>query len=216
MFKDLLYKEFKLSLHPTSLIFFALTAMLLIPNYPYYVVFFYTCLGVFFMCLQGRENHDLLYSLLLPIEKKDIVKARIGTVAIIECAQILLAIPFMILRENMPLPGNQVGMDANWSLLGLSLMMLGLFNLVYFIYYYKHPQKVGAAFAWGSTAIAIFITVAEASAHVVPFVTQMLDGPNNIYPLAKLATLAVGAIIFLILTYIAYAKSAQNFEHLDF
>lgn len=216
MFKNLLYKEFKLSLHPTSLIFFALTAMLLIPNYPYYVVFFYTCLGVFFTCLQGRENHDIFYSLLLPIEKKDIVKARMGAVALVELAQIILAIPFMVLRGLMPLPGNQVGMDANWSLLGLSLVMLGIFNFVYFVYYYKHPQKVGTAFAWGSAAITLFMVISEAASHVVPFVAKVLDGSNAEHALAKLLTLLIGLLIFVLITYVAYRKSAHSFEALDF
>lgn len=215
MFKNLLYKEFKLSLHPTSLIFFALTAMLLIPNYPYYVVFFYACLGVFFMCLQGRENHDIFYSLLLPIEKKDIVKARMGAVALIELAQVILAIPFMILRGLMPLPGNQVGMDANWSLLGLSLAMLGLFNFVYFTYYYRHPQKVGTAFAWGSVVITLFMVFAELAAHIIPFVANVLDGPNAEHALAKLLTLTIGILIFVFMTYVAYKKSAKSFEALD-
>lgn len=215
MFKNLLYKEFKLSLHPTSLIFFALTAMLLIPNYPYYVVFFYTCLGVFFMCLQGRENHDIFYSLLLPIEKKDLVKARMGAVVLVELAQVILAIPFMVLRGLMPLPGNQVGMDANWSLLGLSLVMLGLFNFVYFVYYYKHPQKVGTAFAWGSVVITLFMVISEAASHVVPFVAKVLDGPNAEHTLAKLLTLLIGLLIFALITYVAYRKSAHSFEALD-
>ena len=47
--KNLLLKEYRLAMHPTVLIFLALSAMLLIPSYPYYVVFFYTALGVFFV-----------------------------------------------------------------------------------------------------------------------------------------------------------------------
>lgn len=38
--KALLYKEFTLSMHPAAVLFLGLSAMLLIPNYPYYVVFF--------------------------------------------------------------------------------------------------------------------------------------------------------------------------------
>lgn len=38
--RALLIKEIKLSLHPTIPIFLLLSAMLIIPNYPYYVVFF--------------------------------------------------------------------------------------------------------------------------------------------------------------------------------
>ena len=38
--KNLLYKEFRLAIHPSVYIFFALAALLLVPSYPYYVRFF--------------------------------------------------------------------------------------------------------------------------------------------------------------------------------
>ena len=37
--KKLLYKEIRLGMHPTNPLFLGLSAMLLIPNYPYYVIF---------------------------------------------------------------------------------------------------------------------------------------------------------------------------------
>ena len=55
----LLQKELRLAMHPASVGFLLLSALLLIPNYPYYVTFFYTSLGVFFICLGGRENKDV-------------------------------------------------------------------------------------------------------------------------------------------------------------
>lgn len=36
----LLLKEFKLAMYPAAIIFLSLSAMLMIPNYPYYVTFF--------------------------------------------------------------------------------------------------------------------------------------------------------------------------------
>lgn len=114
--KQLLYKEFKLALHPTAVIFLALSAMLLIPNYPYYVTFFYTCLGVFFICLNGRENRDIYYSMLLPIRKRQIVKARFLMVAALQLAQAVLGRP---LRNpaGTDKPGRQSGGDGRKHLL---------------------------------------------------------------------------------------------------
>ena len=45
--KNLMRKELLLAMHPASMLFLLLSAMLLIPNYPYYVICFYTCLGTF-------------------------------------------------------------------------------------------------------------------------------------------------------------------------
>ena len=85
--KHLLLKELRLALHPTALIFLGLSAMLLIPSYPYLVVFFYTGLAVFFTCLNGRENKDVTYTLLLPVSKADVVRARFLVVMLLEAAQ---------------------------------------------------------------------------------------------------------------------------------
>ena len=82
--KHMLNKELRLALHPTVPLFWLLGAMLLIPNYPYYVIFFYTLLGIFFVCLSGRENNDIAYTLTLPVRKRDVVAARMGLAVLIE------------------------------------------------------------------------------------------------------------------------------------
>lgn len=96
--KNLVYKEFRLASHPTNYIFLSFAFMLLIPNYPYLVSFFYTTLGIFFMCLSSRENHDLEYSLNLPVRKRGLVGARILTVCVFELLTIVATIPFAVLR----------------------------------------------------------------------------------------------------------------------
>ncbi|OAA90963.1 ABC-2 transporter permease [Clostridium coskatii] len=213
--KKLLKKEIFLSMHPTAPIFIILSTMLIIPNYPYYVVFFYTGLAVFFTCLNGRENNDVFYTLTLPIAKKDIVKSRFAFVILLELAQVIAAIPFAIIRQNLPLPGNQVGMDANIALFGFSLIMLGLFNYIFFEIYYKDINKVGTAFVWSSTVIFVYIVIAETSVHILPFVRDYLDTKDPQYLVYKLIVLAVGTIVYIFLTYAAYRKSVKSFEALD-
>ena len=108
MLSKLLYKEFKLALHPASVLFLLLSSMMLIPNYPMYVLFFYNTLGIFFICLSGRENHDFAYSLSLPIRKRDAVRARIVFAVILQLAQCVLAVGFMFVRRT-PLQKRQRG-----------------------------------------------------------------------------------------------------------
>lgn len=213
--KNLLKKELLLSMHPTAPIFLILSMMLIIPNYPYYVVFFYTGLAVFFTCLMGRENNDVFYSLSLPIAKKDIVKARFAFVILLQLVQMITAIPFAIIRQNMPLPGNQVGMDANIALFGLSLVMFGLFNYIFFALYYKDVNKVGSAFVWSSIAVFVYMTIAETCTHVIPFVRDYLDTKDPQYLTYKLIVLAVGIVVYTFLTYVVYRKAVKSFEALD-
>lgn len=212
---NLLYKEFKLVMHPTVLIFLSLSAMMLIPNYPYYVTFFYTSLGIFFMCLSGRENNDIFYTMTLPVRKKDIVKARFLFVIIIQIAQVLTAIPFAYVRSLYNLPGNLVGINANTAFFGISFLMMGLFNFIFFSKYYKDPNKVGAAFGWGSLVMTIFMIIAETSVHVVPFMKNYLDTNDPDFIQYKLVVLVIGILFYGLLTFAVYKRSAGSFEALD-
>lgn len=213
--KKLLAKEVKLAMHPTAPIFIMLSAMLLIPNYPYYVVFFYTGLAVFFTCLMGRENNDVTYTMLLPVRKTDIVKARYAFVVLLELIQVIVAIPFAVLRQHLPLEPNQVGMDANISLFAISFIMLGLFNLVFFKVYYSDVLKVGKAFVLSSISVFGFMIIAEVLTHAVPFFRDILDTYDNVYVPQKLVVLAIGIIIYITLTLISYMSSKKSFELLD-
>lgn len=213
--KNLLYKEFRLVLHPTTLIFLALSAMLLIPNYPYCVVFFYTCLGVFFTCLSGRENHDIFYTVSLPIRKRDMVKARFAYVALIQLAQMVIAVPFALLRAQLGLGGNAAGLDANIALFGVAFILLGVFNYVFFTHYYKAPDKVGGAFNRACIVFTLLMILAEGSSFAVPFVRSRLDTPDPQFAAEKLTVLAVGLVLYAAFTLLAYKKSVKSFEGLD-
>lgn len=159
--KALLQKEFKLAMHPTAPMFLCLSAMALIPNYPYYVSFFYLTLAVFFICLSGRENQDVFYTLLLPIRKRDVVKARMIFVICLELVQVLVTVPFAVLRQHLSLSQNVVGIEANIAFFGFAFLLLGIYNLVFFSMYYKDVKKVGKAFAVASIVVFIYIMVAE-------------------------------------------------------
>jgi hypothetical protein len=213
--KNLLLKEFRLATHPTNIIFLFLSAMLLIPDYPYYVAFFYTTLGIFFLCLTGRENHDIEFTLALPVEKARVVDARITYCVLIELAQLLLAVPFAVLRQKMLPAGNEVGMDANIAFFGLSFVMLGLFNLMFFPAYYKKPAGVGKAFIISSIVLFLFITVAEGLTHILPFFRDQLDTPDPQYLAAKLAVLAAGIAVFTLANLLAVRISERRFTALD-
>ena len=57
----LLKKEWKLVMMPVPLLFLLLSGLVLIPNYPYYVTFFYTTLGIFLMMQSARKPRPLLH-----------------------------------------------------------------------------------------------------------------------------------------------------------
>lgn len=135
--KELLNKELKLVLHPTNILFIPLAFMLFIPNYPYLVIMFYTCLGVFFMCQFGRENNDVFFTMMLPVEKHKTVLARIISVSLLELLEIAVCVPIAFLRAKIMTSVNAADLDVNITLFAFFFMIFGVFNIIFFPAYYK-------------------------------------------------------------------------------
>ncbi len=213
--QNLLHKEFKLSVHQTSYIFLLLASMLLIPNYPYYVAFFYQTLGIFFMFLGGNTTNDIFFTTLLPIRKRDAVKARFATVVIFEFLQIIVSIPFAILRNRILTVENQAGMEANLALFGLVFIMFGLFNITFLPLFYKTAYKTGVPYLVACAAMFLFAGLAEVVIQLTPALKTALDTTNGIYIPQQAGVLLGGMVVFTLLTVLAYSKSAKEFEALD-
>lgn len=215
--KELLYKEFKLATHPTTYLFLALGTLLLIPAYIYYIAFIYTCLGVFFVFLMGRENKDILYTVSLPVRKRDTVKARCLMVAAIELSQTLIGVPFAIIgiRINTNPLGNVAGIEANMAFFGLVLIMYALFNLFFIPEFYKTATRVGISLILPSIIVALYITVAEVAVQKIPYLKTHLDTTAPAMMLPQLVVLICGIILFILSLWWTYRKAAANFEKVD-
>jgi hypothetical protein len=217
MMKDLLYKEFMLARHPTLFIFPFLGTMLLIPSYPYFVAFIYTCLSIFFIFLQGRENKDLFFTACLPVQKRDIVKARCLFIGIIEVFQILVSIPFAIIgsRINPNAQGNLVGMEANIAFFGFVFILYALFNIIYLPMFYKTAYRVGLPLVYASIVIAVYIVGLEAAIQIIPALKDALDTRDPGMVVRQLPILAAGIVIYALAMLQACKKAAVYFEKVD-
>ena len=213
--RELLRKEFVLFTHPTSWMFLAFGAMLLIPGYPMYVVLFWATLGLFYACLSARENNDLYYTLLLPVRKRDAVCARGLYFALMELLQLLACVPFAILRGVLGIGPNAAGMDVNAAFFGVGLALLGLFNLLFLPRLYKNPAALGKSFLTVSLIFFLAMLAAEACCFVLPFFRDVLDTPAPQHPGAKLAVLLCGAALFALLTLLGVRRAEGIFEKVD-
>ena len=216
--KNLLYKEFKLATHPTCYIFMLFGLMLLIPSYPYYVAFFYTCLGTFFVFMIGRENKDTFFTVLLPIAKRDAVKARILLVASFQLGTVLLSVPWAfigVMINPNPETGNAAGIESNVAFYGLVLIMFSVFNAIYIPKFYKTAYKAGAPFIVASVAMGLFIGVAEALVAIPSPIKDYLDTTEVSKQLLQLPVLFAGILIWLVTLVLVFKKSAKNFEKVD-
>ena len=211
----LLKKEWKLVMMPVPMLFLLLSALVLVPNYPYYVTFFYTTLGIFLMLQSARENRDVYYMALLPVTKREMVRARFLFVVSIELLQVLACIPFMLLRASYGQIKNAVGIEANAAFLGLSFGMLGLFNRVFFPMHYKNAYDLGKPFLVSSVVLALYVFAMEALQHVLPYLRDVCDSYAWEDQLRQLPVLLGGMLVYAGLTIWSCRVSIRRFEQAD-
>jgi hypothetical protein len=187
--------------------------MLLIPSYPYYVAFFYVTLGIFFDFLNSRENKDLYFNAILPVSKKDIVKAKTEFVWIVEIVSVIISIPFAVITRRInPNGSNLAGIEANAAFYGLSLIMLSIFNSVFLNSFFKNAYKVGKAFLLACIPTAFFIAAAEFADHM-PVTGEYLEGGSG--QLVQLPLLLVGIAVFIISFFAVNIECAKKYEKVD-
>lgn len=212
--KTLLYKQLRLACHPMTPVFCLSGIMLLIPNYPYSVAFFYVTLGLFFTFLNMREQKDIYYSALLPLRKRDTVRAAVAFTVLVELLSVVITALFCLLSAKLqPGKDNAVGMDANLMLLGAGFVLYGVFNLVFFVCLYRSGYKVGAAYLKANLALWPMMLLAEALPHFPSLMwLNRVDTQAN---LRQIPILLFGVAVFAVLTMLAYRRSAGLYERVD-
>lgn len=216
MIGKLLKKELRLCLHPTAPLMLALAALILTPNYPYMISYFYLTLSFFFICLTARENHDITFTMTLPVARKDIVTARTALFVLLELAQLMLAgVCVVIHGKLLPYSSNAAGMAANLALIGEGFLYFGVFHLVFLPAYFKNTDRVGSAFVRSSIAGFFLVILEIAATYAVPFVRDGLDTPDPEHMGVKLAFTLACAFFYATVTFLAWRMAQRRFESLD-
>ena len=212
--KTLLYKQLRLVCHPMTPLFCLFGVMVLIPNYPYTVIFFYVTLGLFFSFLNMREQKDIYYSALLPVPKRDTVKAGCLFVALTELASLVLLALFSVLAVHLqPGKDNLVGLDPNITLLAAGLLIYAVFNAVFLPSFYANGYKVGTAYLKAVIPTAAVMAVCEALPHF-PQLTW-LDELDRAAQLRQLPLLVGGILIYAGGMALTLRASEKVYEKVD-
>ena len=230
--KALLYKEFKLAMHPICYVFIAMfPLMILIPSYPIAIGFIYvlTCYPVLFLgANKGQQSNDLLYSTLLPIRKKDIVKARIMTVFIMHLAFIAITsalYPVALMINNsitesalaedpMANPITNAGLGLNSYVLVLAIVIIGyaIADLIFFPIYYKNGKSIVMSTLLMILGFVIYLGVFTIGLPYIPGCEWINELPLWIQFIA----LGVSFILYAVLHLAVYKISAKRLEKVDF
>ncbi|MFR7478101.1 MAG: ABC-2 transporter permease [Acutalibacteraceae bacterium] len=209
----LLYKEMRLVAHPTSIVFAFLGCLVLIPAYPYSVVFMFGCLAPYITFVNARETNDAWYTAILPATKRESVLGKCLLIVSMQLFQLLFSIPFALLRHALHIENNPVGLDATLAWYGFGLIVYAVFDLVFFPAFYKNGYKAGRAFIFASIPMVLLMFTVEVVAHIPEL--SWLDSYQPQHMLMQMPVLAVGILCYTVFLFLAYRMSVKRFNRVD-
>ena len=215
--KALLKKEMRLSASILSYLFLGFALMALLPGYPILCGVFFITLGIFQSFQSAREANDIVYSALLPIAKRDVVKGKYLFSIFIELTgflgmAVLTIIRMSALSDSLVYRQNAL-MNANPFFLGMALLIFGMFNLIFIGGFFRTAYKFAKPFVTYIIVCFLLIVVAEALHHVPGLEAINAFGFDHI--VLQLTLLLGGVLIYILLTGISYHMACASFEEID-
>lgn len=213
---NILKKELTLSVAPITYFFIIFGFMFFLPDYPILCAAFFVTLGIFKSFQNAREANDFVFSALLPIAKRDVVKGKYIFSCFIELASLFVmavstVIRMTVLKGNVVYRANTL-MNANLYALGAALVIFGLFNLIFVGGFFKTAYKFGTFVVY--IVVAFLVLGIFEALHYIPGM-----GAVNAFGFdhlgLQLILFAVGAFIYLVLTRISYRNSCVYFDRID-
>lgn len=215
--RNLLIKELKLSTMALTYIFLAFALMTFIPGYPILCGAFFFCLGIFQSYQTSRENNDILYSVLLPVSKRDVVKAKYLSAAVLQMIMLALCavctVVRMVFMSDAGVYEANALMSANLVYLAFVLLIFAAFNIIFIGGFFKTAYKMGKYFVVFIIVDFVIIVIAEVLHHLPGL--EWLDILDFSYAGGQIAILVIGAVIYATVTMISCRVSQNRFERID-
>lgn len=215
--RNILLKELRLSASLLSFLFIPFGLMFFLPGYPILCGVFFVTLGIFQSFQNAREANDMVFSALLPISKRDVVKGKYLFTCAIELCSLLLMTLAVVLRMTVLADAgvyrSNALMNGNLFALGMAFVGFGLFNLIFVGGFFKTAYKFGRPFVGYIIAVFLMIGIAEALHHFPGL--GFLNAFGMEHFAIQLLLLGIGAAFYLIVTLFSYHMSCKRFEKID-
>lgn len=215
--KDLLKKDLRLTVSPLTWFFLAAAGMTMLPGYPILVGAFFVCLGIFYTFQNAREANDTLYTVLLPVRKRDFVAAKYVLVCFFEllafAGMALLTVLRMTLLANTAAYVQNALMNATPFYLAFVLLVFTAFNVCFLGGFFKTAYAFGRPFFAAAVLIFLLIALGEALHHFPGL--AFLNTPGGERLGVQLAALAAAAGICAAGTALSCRVSMARFERID-
>lgn len=213
----LLRKEIRLTASILSYLFIGFGLLAFCPGYPILVGAFFACLGIFQSFQAAREANDIVYTALLPVPKKDVVKSKYIFCVFIELCYFLLTAAVTLLRMTVfadaAVYRSNALMNANPAYLGFVLLILGCFNAIFVGGFFKTAYRFAKPFVT-FIVVAFLIVAAGETLHHIPGM-EALNAFGFDHIGLQLGVLTAGMIAFLLLTFASMYRAMDRFEKID-
>lgn len=213
----ILKKEMRLSALLLTYLFIGFALITLLPGYPILCSVFFITLGIFQSFQSAREANDIVFSALLPVAKRDVVKGKYQFTVFIELCGVLvmavLTLARMTVLADAPVYRQNALMNANPFFLGAALLIFGVFNLIFLGGFFRTAYSLGKPFVAYIIAGFLLIGIAEALHHIPGLEALNAFGFDHI--VLQLGLLLAGALMYVLLTALSYNKACENFEKID-
>lgn len=214
---NLVKKEFCLSASLLSVLFPLFGFTFFLPGYPVLCGAFFVTLGIFQSFQNLSSTNDILFSVLLPVAKREVVKGKYLFCVLIE---LIGALPMglgVLLRNtvlvNAACYRENALMNANGYALGLAFVIFGLFNTVFLGGFFKTGYRIGRPFVVYAVLCFLLIGLGETLPHFPGAEGLNAFGAGHLG--LQLLLLLGGVLLFSLLTLGGYLKSCRNFEKVD-
>mgnify|MGYP004679275809 CR=1 FL=1 len=214
---NIFVKELKLAASFLSYLFIVFGLMFLIPGYPVLCSVFFVTLGIFQSIQSARETNDILFSVLLPVAKKDVVRGKYAFVCFIElCSLILMGICVLfrmtLLADSAVYRSNAL-MNANCFALCMAFVIFGIFNSVFVGGFFKTAYKFSRPFVSYIVIAFLLIGLSETLYHFPGLEALNAFGTDHL--LLQLLLLLFGIVFYAFLTLLSCRNACNNFDKID-
>ena len=163
--------------------------------------------------MYGRETNDIYYTSLLPMKKRNTVKAILPAYGFSTNDSITHFFASCCIKTSCIAHGKPAGIKANIAYYGFGFMICAIFNLILLTQFFKTTYKVGKAFILAIIPAAIGVLIMKVLVHIPKF--QWLDSVEPDIMLKQLPILVIGIIIYIFSMLVAYRVSANRFQQVD-
>ncbi|MFD0716951.1 ABC-2 transporter permease [Paenibacillus sp. GCM10027626] len=212
---NLVIKDLKLGIQPIMFVLpFLMGLLMLIPSWIYFIVLLYFCwITVPNMFGNYKTHNDLMFTTMMPVTKKDMVKARVSVIVILEILHVGAAMIFGLIHDLVysNLNITYLFFAPTMGFWGLSMVMLAIFNIVFIPMYYKTAYKYGGALASAIIAAMLFAGIVQWLGIQIPSMFDIFNVTVADHIGFHASILAAGIVIFAAFTLIAYRIAEKRF-----